>query len=55
MLTRSGNPVESERVVTEHAAWGYDVRLVKRDEIRRLEPRLAAPPPVATHASGGSA
>ena len=37
-LTWSGNPAESERVVAEHTAWGYDVRLVERDEIRRLEP-----------------
>ena len=43
-LTWSGNPAESERVVAEHTAWGHDVRLVERDEIRRLEPRLAAPP-----------
>ena len=44
------DPAESERLVTEHTAWGYDVRLVERDEIRRREPHLAAPPPVATYA-----
>ena len=41
-LTWSGNPAESERLVAEHTARGHDVRLVGRDEIRRLEPRLAA-------------
>ena len=51
-LTWSTNPSESERLVTEHTASGHDVRLVGRDEIRRLEPRLAAPPPVAAHAAG---
>ena len=54
-LTWSANPTESERLVTEHAAWGHDVRLVERDEIRRLEPRLAAPPPLAAHAPGEGA
>ena len=42
-------------MVTEHTAWGYDVRLVERDEVRRLEPRLAAPPPVAAYAPGEGA
>ena len=54
-LTWSANPAESERVVAEHTAWGHDVRLVERGEIRRLEPRLAAPPPVAAHAAGEGA
>ena len=54
-LTWSGNPAESERLVAEHTARGHDVRLVGRDEIRRLEPRLAAPPPVAAHAAGEGA
>ena len=49
-LTWSASPAESERLVTEHTAWGYDVKLVERDEIRCLEPHLAAPPPVAAHA-----
>ena len=49
-LSWSVNPAESERLVAEHTAWGYDVRLVERDEIHRLEPHLASPPPVAAHA-----
>ena len=54
-LTWSENPTESERVVAEHTAWGYDVRLVERDEIRRLEPQLVALPPVAAYAPGEGA
>ena len=54
-LTWTANPADSERLVAEHTAWGYDVGLVERDEIRRLEPRLAAPPPVAAHAPGEGA
>ena len=49
-LTWSENPAQSERLVAEHTAWGYDAKLVERDEIHRLEPHLAAPPPVAAHA-----
>jgi glycine/D-amino acid oxidase-like deaminating enzyme len=33
-----------------HSAWGYDIRLVERDEIRRIEPYLANPPEFAVHA-----
>ena len=54
-LIWSGNPLDSERLVAEHTAWGHDVRLVEEDEIRRLEPRLAAPPAVAAHAPGEGA
>ena len=54
-LSWSEDPAESERLVTEHTAWGYDVRLVERDEIHRLEPHLAAPPPVAAYAPGEGA
>ena len=49
-LAWTGDPAASERLVAEHTAWGYDVVLVERDEIRRLEPRLAAPPLVAAFA-----
>ena len=51
-LTWSEYPADSERLVTEHTAWGYGVRLVERDEIGWLEPRLVAPPPVAAFAPG---
>ena len=54
-LTWSEDPGDSERLVAEHAGWGYAVRLVERDEIGRLEPRLAAPPPVAAYAPGEGA
>lgn len=35
---------------SDHLAWGYDVHLVERDEIRRIEPYLADPPELAVHA-----
>ena len=54
-LTWSEIPSESERVVAEHTAWGYDVRLVEEGEIRRLEPQLVSPPPVAAYARGEGA
>ena len=54
-LTWSEDPADSERLVAEHTAWGYEVRLVERDEIGRLEPRLVAPPPVAAYAPGEGA
>ena len=54
-LTWTEDPAESERLVAEHTAWGYEVRLVERDEIGRLEPRLAAPPPLAAYAPGEGA
>ena len=49
-LTWSGNPAESERMVADHTAWGYDVQLVETKEIADLEPNLVAPPPVAAYA-----
>ena len=54
-LAWSEEPAESERAVAEPTAWGHDVRLVESGEIRRLEPRLVAPPPVAVHAPGDGA
>src|ERR1700693_4903714 len=33
-----------------HSAWGYDVRIVERAEIHRIEPHLADPPKFAVHA-----
>ena len=54
-LTWSEDPADSERLVAEHTAWGYEVRLVERHEIGRFEPRLVAPPPVAAYALGEGA
>ena len=41
-----------EAFASRHAAWGYDVRLVGRDEIAALEPCLIAPPERAAYAAG---
>jgi glycine/D-amino acid oxidase-like deaminating enzyme len=41
-----------EAFARRHAAWGYDVRLVERDEIAALEPGLIAPPVLAAYAAG---
>ena len=54
-LSWSEDPADSERLVAEHMGWGHAVRLVERDEIDRLEPRLTAPPPVAAYAPGEGA
>ena len=54
-LTWSADPSESERMVAEHAAWGYEVRLVEAREIAVLEPNLAVPPSVAAFAPGEGA
>ncbi len=35
---------EIEPLVRQHAGWGYDQRIVGRDEILALEPRLTTPP-----------
>ncbi|MDJ0942982.1 MAG: FAD-dependent oxidoreductase [Kiloniellales bacterium] len=35
---------EIDPLVRQHASWGYDLRVVGRDEIRALEPKLRAPP-----------
>ena len=35
--------------VTQHRAWGYDIRAVARDEARLIEPHLATPPEFAVH------
>ena len=35
---------EIEPLVREQTSWGYDQRIVERDEILALEPRLTAPP-----------
>jgi glycine/D-amino acid oxidase-like deaminating enzyme len=43
---------ELEEFARSHAAWGYDVRLVERDEIAALEPGVIAPPARAAYAAG---
>jgi glycine/D-amino acid oxidase-like deaminating enzyme len=43
---------ELEEFARSHAAWGYDVRLVERDEIAVLEPGLIASPERAAYAAG---
>ncbi len=42
---------ELEAYCTEHSSWGYDIRLIERAEIARLEPRLIDPPEVAALAA----
>lgn len=43
-------PEQLHSFQVSHAAWGYDIRRVKRAEIQRLEPYLADPPEFALHA-----
>jgi glycine/D-amino acid oxidase-like deaminating enzyme len=43
-------PEQLRRFQVNHAAWGYDIRLVERAEVRRIEPHLADPPQLALHA-----
>jgi len=40
---------ELQAYVTQHGAWGYDIRAVARDEARRIEPRLVAVPELAVY------
>ena len=47
----SEDPEELERDFRTQSARGYDVRLVGRDEIARLEPAIAAPPDAAVFAA----
>jgi glycine/D-amino acid oxidase-like deaminating enzyme len=54
-LTWNRDLAATERLVREHAAWGYDVRLVERDEIALLEPNLAEPPDCAAYAASEGA
>lgn len=39
----------------EHASWGYDIRLVDRDDALRIEPALATPPDRAVHVASEGA
>ncbi|MGF1611411.1 MAG: NAD(P)/FAD-dependent oxidoreductase [Kiloniellales bacterium] len=54
-LTWTADLAETERFAREHAAWGYDVRLVGRDEIAALEPNLIEPPDYAAFAASEGA
>ena len=54
-LTWNLDLAETERFVREHAAWGYDVRLVERDEIAALEPNLIELPDYAAYAASEGA
>jgi glycine/D-amino acid oxidase-like deaminating enzyme len=54
-LTWHRDLAETERLVREHAAWGYDVRLVERDQIARWEPNLLEPPGCAAFAASEGA
>lgn len=49
-LTWNRDLAETERLAREHAAAGYDVRLIERDQIALLEPNLVEPPNCAVHA-----
>jgi glycine/D-amino acid oxidase-like deaminating enzyme len=54
-LTWNRNLADTERFAREHAAWGYNVRLVERDEIAVLEPNLIEPPDYAAYAASEGA
>ncbi|KAB2948625.1 MAG: FAD-binding oxidoreductase [Rhizobiaceae bacterium] len=45
-------PADLEAYAAQHAAWGYDIRLVDRAEALRIEPALAGPPALAAYAAG---
>ena len=50
-LTWDLTQAELQEYAHVHAAWGYDVRLVEREEIRALEPGLVDPPARAAYAA----
>ncbi len=54
-LTWRQDAGDTQRFAQEHAAWGYDVRLVERDEIARLEPNLIELPVCAAYAANEGA
>ncbi|MEQ8394058.1 FAD-binding oxidoreductase [Thalassobaculum sp.] len=54
-LSWNRDPARTERFVREHQAHGYDVRLVEREEIARLEPGLLQLPDCAAYAAGEGA
>jgi glycine/D-amino acid oxidase-like deaminating enzyme len=49
------NLAATERFARDHAASGYDVRLVGREEIAKLEPNLIEPPVCAAYAKSEGA
>ena len=54
-LTWNVDLADTERFAREHAAWGYDVHLVERDEIAVLEPNLIELPEYAAYAAAEGA
>ncbi len=54
-LTWNRDSADTVRFAHEHAAWGFDVRLVERDEIAVLEPNLIEPPDCAAYAGSEGA
>jgi glycine/D-amino acid oxidase-like deaminating enzyme len=54
-LSWSSDPRQDEAMVRDHAAHGYDIRLIGRDEIAVLEPALLSPPECAAFAPGEGA
>jgi glycine/D-amino acid oxidase-like deaminating enzyme len=49
-LTYDLDEAALRRFVSEHAAWGYPIRLVEQAEIGRLEPGLRTPPELSAFA-----
>lgn len=54
-LVWQADPAETEQHARERTAAGYDVRLIERSEIVRLEPNLREPPHLAALAGGAGA
>ena len=54
-LSWNSDLAATERFVRDHAASGYDVRLVGREDMARLEPNLMAPPTCAAYAASEGA
>jgi glycine/D-amino acid oxidase-like deaminating enzyme len=54
-LTWNRDLTKTERFARQHAAWGYDVRLIGRDEIANLEPNLRELPDFAAFAASEGA
>jgi len=54
-LTWEHAPAATERLARNRAMQGYDVRLIERRDIARLEPDLIDPPPCAAYAAAEGA